>query len=261
MAVNRTPLAVTFSVWKALTLREALSRLFSGRATWFWLLFEPVFHVSYLIVIYTVIRMRTVGGIDVVIWLIAGMLGFFMFRRTGNQASNGVGANRALFAYRQVKPVDAVLVRGVLEGVLMSAVAFILLAGAALFGHDAWPEAPLSVFEAFFGLWLLGIGFGLIMSVVSELLPEVGRIISLVMKPLYFISGVMVPLLSIPQPYRAWLLLNPIAHGIEGLRLGFSPYYHAVPELDIGYLYFSALVLIVLGLALHRQFATRLVTQ
>lgn len=261
MAGIRTPLAVTFSVWKALTLREALSRLFAGRASWFWLLFEPVFHVSYLIFIYTVIRMRTVGGIDVVIWLIAGMLGFFMFRRTANQASNGVGANRALFAYRQVKPVDTVLVRGLLEGVLTAAVACILLCAAALFGHDALPDAPLSVFEAFFGLWLLGMGFGLVMSVVTELLPEVGRIISLVMKPLYVISGVIVPLMSIPQPYREWLLLNPIAHGLEAARLGFSPYYHAVPELDIGYLYFCALVLIVLGLALHRRFATRLVTQ
>lgn len=242
-------------------MREALSRLFSGRASWFWLLFEPVFHVSYLIFIYSVIRMRTVGGIDVVIWLIAGLLGFFMFRRTGSQASNGVGANRALFAYRQVKPVDTVLVRGLLEGVLTSAVACILLAGAALFGHDALPDAPLSVFEAFFGLWLLGLGFGLVMSVVTELLPEIGRIILLVMKPLYIISGVILPILSVPQPYREWLLLNPVAHGLEAARLGFSPYYHAVPELDIGYLYFCALVLIVLGLALHRRFATRLVTQ
>lgn len=261
MASTRTPLAVTFSVWKALTIREALSRLFAGRASWFWLLFEPVFHVSYLIFIYSVIRMRTVGGIDVVIWLIAGMLGFFMFRRTASQASNGVGANRALFAYRQVKPVDTVLVRGLLEGVLMSAVAGILLIGAALFGHDALADAPLSVFEAFFGLWLLGLGFGLVMSVVSELLPEVGRIISLVMRPLYVISGVMLPMLSVPQPYRSWLLLNPIAHGLEAARLGFSPYYHAVPELDIGYLYCCALALIVFGLALHRQFAARLVTQ
>lgn len=42
----RNPLTVTFAVWNALLLREALSRLFGRRAAWFWLLFEPIFHVA-----------------------------------------------------------------------------------------------------------------------------------------------------------------------------------------------------------------------
>ena len=79
-------------MYRALFLREALTRLMSGRAAWFWLLAEPVFHVSYMLFIFTVIRVRTVGGIDTVLWLIVGMLGFFIFRRTGTQVSNGINA-------------------------------------------------------------------------------------------------------------------------------------------------------------------------
>lgn len=257
----RSAAAITLSVWQALMLREALSRLFSSRAAWFWLLAEPVMHVAYLIFIYTAIRLRTIGGIDTAVWVIAGMLAFFMFRRTMMQVTNAVSANTALFTYRQVKPIDAVLVRGVIEGTLMLTITVLLLAGAALFGHSVIPDDPLMVATAFLGLWLLGLGMGLIISVLIELVPEAGRLISLAMRPLYILSGVILPISAVPQPYRDWLLWNPVVHGLEAARLGFSPYYHAVPEMNISYLYGFSLVAIFLGLAMHRRAASRLVTR
>lgn len=261
MPSSRSSVEITLSVWKALFLREALSRLFSGRATWFWLLAEPVFHVSYVLFLFTVIRVRTVGGIEATVWLLVGMLAFFMFRRTGTQVMNAVSANQALFAYRQVKPVDTLIARGGLEGVLMIAVAGILLTGAALFGYSVVPADPLGVLAAFLGLWLVGMGFGLVTSVAGELVPELGRLLNLIMMPMYLVSGVIFPLSTVPHPYRDWLMLNPVAHGLEAARQGFASYYHAVPELSVAYLYGIALFSVFLGLALHRHFALRLVTQ
>jgi capsular polysaccharide transport system permease protein len=153
------------------------------------------------------------------------------------------------------------LVRATLEGFLTSLVAVILFSSAALFGIDTIPDDPLSVLVAFTGLWLLGMGFGLIASVAGELIPELGKIIGFVMTPLYFASGVMFPIAAIPQTYREWLLLNPVAHGLDAARLGFAPYYHAMPELSIAYLYGSALITIFIGLALHSRFAARLASQ
>ena len=261
MPAARTPATITLSVWKALFLREALSRLFSGRAVWFWLLVEPVFHVSFLVFIFSVVRVRTIGGIDTAVWIMVGMLAFFMFRRTGTQLMNAVSANQALFSYRQVKPADTVLVRGALEGTLMVVIAGVFLAGAAFLGYPVVPADPLSVLEAFAGLWLLGLGFGLVTSVAIEMVPELGRILKLVMMPMYLVSGVILPLSAVPQPYRDWLMLNPVAHGLEAARLGFAPHYHAVPGLSVAYMYGFALVAIFLGLALHRRFALRLATQ
>lgn len=259
--MTRTPTAITLSVWKGLFLREALSRIFSGRAAWFWLLAEPVFHVLSLMVIFTVIRMRVVGGIDTGVWLMVGMLAFFMFRRTGLQVMNAIDANQALFAYRQVKPIDTVLVRGVLEGLLMIIITSILLTITALFGYSVIPADPLAVLEAFFGLWLLGMGFGLVASVISRLVPELAQIIKLAMLPLYMLSGVIFPLSAVPQPFRNWLMFNPIAQGLEVVRLGFASHYHTVPDLSIVYVYDFALVTIFLGLVLQRRFALRLATQ
>jgi capsular polysaccharide transport system permease protein len=252
---------VTLSVWKALFLREAVARLFSARAAWFWLIAEPAFHVTYLVFIYSVIRVRTIGGIDTAVWVVAGMLGFFMFRRTGTQVMNAVGSNRALFTYRQVKPVDTALVRGGVEGFLMVVIVFMELAAFGLLGHKVLPDDPMQVFEAFFFLWLLGIGFGLITSVITELVPEAGSLIKLVMMPLYLLSGVMFSIGVLPPPYRDWLMLNPIAHGLEVVRAGFAGHYHVIPGVSLPYLQGFALMTLFFGLALHRRFALRLVTQ
>ncbi|MBN9125742.1 MAG: ABC transporter [Nitrosospira sp. 56-18] len=261
MEAIRTPASITFSVWKALFLREAVNRLRTGRAAWLWLLLEPVIHIVSMMVIFTIIRMRVVGGIDVAVWLMVGMLGFFMFNRTATRSMNAITANRALFTYRQVKPVDTVLVRVSLEGFLMILIATILLCGAGLFGLGIIPVDPMAVLEAFFGLWLVGVGFGLMASVVTELVPEAGKIIEFLSKPVYFLSGAIFPIAVVPPPYREWLILNPVAHGLEAVRLGFAPHYHAIPELSVAYLYGFALASIFLGLALHYRFATKLITQ
>lgn len=261
MKPTRSPLTITFAVWHALLLREALSRLFSRRAAWVWLLLEPAVHLAFMVFIFTVIRVRHVGGIDTALWLMVGMLGFFFFRRTGTQGANAIGANRTLFTYRQVKPVDTVLVRVVLEGLVMLMVSVFILSAAGLLGLISLPSDPLAVLEATAGLWLLGVGFGLVVSVLKELVTEVDNILGMVMTPMYLLSGVIVPLSVIPYPYREWLMYNPVAHGLEALRLGFAPYYHATPELSMPYLYGWALGLLFFGLLLQARFARKLVTQ
>lgn len=261
MEPTRSSLSITFSVWKALFLREALARLFAGRAAWFWLLIEPLFHIVFLMLVFSAIRIHTIGGIDTGTWIMVGMLAFFVFRRTSLQVSNAINSNQALFTYRQVKPVDTALVRGVLEGFLMVIVSVILLAGYYMLTGSNPPSDILAVIGALGGLWVLGLGFGLIVSVVGELVPEVGRVVNLAMTPLYFASGAMFPLTSVPPPYREWLLLNPVAHGMEAARLGFVSHYHPVQGLSLDFVFGSALVTMFLGLALHRRFALRLSTQ
>lgn len=261
MKPRRNSFGVTLSVWNALLLREALSRLFGSRAAWFWLMAEPLVHMVIIGFIYAVIRHHTVGGIDTLIFLVLGLQGFFLFRRTASQTAGAIDANRALFAYRQVTPTDTVLIRGTLEAILMALVVTAMMAGLLLLGHDIVPIDPLAVLSAFAGLWLLGMAFGLIVSAVSELAPEFRRVVNMVMMPLYFISGVMVPIASIPQPYRGWLMLNPIAHGMDAARTGFAPYYHHVPGMSLSYLYICALVGIFSGLLLHRRFAEFMVTK
>lgn len=251
---------VTFSVWYALFLSEMVARMFGRRAAWVWILLDPVMHMVFTMFLFSMVQMRVVDGIDTAVWIMTGLLGYFMFNRSVRQAMNAVVANRALFTYRQVRPVDTVIVRAALEGFLTALISMLLLAGSALAGLQVIPTDPMKVLAAGFGLWMLGLGLGLICSVAVTLVGEFGRLIDLAFTPLYFISGVMFPVSSVPPPYRDWILLNPVLHGVDAIRSGFAPYYHALPEQSLTYLYGMALVMVFLGLALHVRYSLRLAT-
>ena len=258
--LNRSPWQVMWSVWTALFLREALARLFSSRGAWAWLLLEPIFHIAYLVIIFTMIRVHSVSGFDTGLWIVVGLLAFFTFERTSGQTANAINANKSLFSYRQVQPIDTMFVRAFLELLLLALVAIVIFFVAAMLGHEVLPNEPFGFFIAIFGLWLLAIGWGLVRAVLHDLVPEIEIVLNFFMKPMYIISGVMVPLASIPLPYRDWLLLNPVAQGIEAARASFSANYHPVSGLSVSYLFAFGLLLFFVGLLLMRRFAVRLVT-
>lgn len=257
---GRSSAEIMLSVWKALFLREATFRLFGTRAAWAWLLIEPLSHFAFLTFLFAVIRHRVVGGIDVAIWLILGLIGYFTFRRTANQMGAAIDANRALFTYRQVLPFDAIVVRGILEGLIMIAAFIVVTLVMFLFGYDVVPHHPLVVLGGFFGLWLLGASLGLAVAVLSELVEEARQIVSMLMMPLYFISGVILPVSAVPPQYRDILMINPVLHGVESMRAGFSSYYHAPEGLDLGYLYLWSGLILAIGLLLYVRFAKTIVT-
>lgn len=257
----RTPSQVMRAVLYALLIREALRRLFASRAAWAWLIAEPLFHAAYLTVIYTSIRVRSVGGIDLVIWLLAGLMGFFFFRRTASQVSEALNANRGLFYYRQVKPLDTFVSRALLEGALMVVLTAAIFSGAGLLGHAFSPEAPLTVLLAFFCAWITGFSWGVVEAVLSDIVPELSNVIDLASRPLFLISGVMFPLSLLPPVLRDGLMLNPLAHLLEQLRLGIASHYHAVPEANLAYPYACALVLLFTGLLLLRRFEWKVLSR
>lgn len=261
MATQRTPLQITLSVWKALLLREALTRLFQRRASWFWLVAEPLAHIAIMSFLFTVIRQRTVGNMDSELWLMLGLVGFFSFRRTAMQGGQGISSNKSLFVYRQITPVDAVLVRAAIEMLVMVVVAIIAFIALGMIGINIVPHDPIGALVGLAGVWFFGLGFGLVLSVAAELVPEFGSIIRMLMRPLYLMSGVILPLSAIPEPYQSYLMYNPIANGLEAIRSAFSELYHEVPSTSLGYLYFSALCLLVLGLLGHRRFRREIIAK
>lgn len=254
------PFTNTLHVWHALFLREALDRFFGSRAGWAWLVIEPAAHIAFFSAVWGIMRRNSMGGVDVAMWIILGMLSFFLFRRTAVQALHALDCNRVFFAFRQVRPFDATLIRAAVEAFSMTLISIFILAVAALLGVNVIPDDPLKVIAALALLWLFGLGYGLVTSACMRLVPDSGHIFQILMMPLYFISGVIMPLSIIPHPYREWMLVNPLVHGLELVRMGFFSNYHTL-DVSFGYLCVWVLAFLALGLALYRVLETRLVMQ
>jgi capsular polysaccharide transport system permease protein len=257
--VFRPPFAVTIAVWKALFLREAVYRLVEHRIAWVWLILEPIAHVSLMIWVFTGFRHIVIAGADSALFVTLGVLGFFLPRNVLIRAMDAIPQNTALFAYRQVKPVDTVIVRAGLEGFLEIVIFLAIFAGLGLLGYPAVPFDLLGVIEALAVLWLFGTGLGLIVSVGGQLVPEIARAARILINPVYFLSAVFYPTTVMPHAVREALLMNPFVHGIEALRHAFIPSYQIPAEINLGFPLACAVVLVFLGLALHVRFKDDLI--
>ncbi|WP_457942124.1 ABC transporter permease [Vreelandella alkaliphila] len=255
----RTPWQVTRSVWYAMFVREALSRTMGDRMGWFWMIFEPVAFVGIMISVRSFIRGgRLVVNAEFIPWLIAGLMGFMLVREGMMRGMGAIEGNRALFAYRQVQPVDPVLVRNFLEGALRSLVFLIFIGGGLMLGLDLYPDNAIRVVAAWLSLWSLGLGLGLVTSVAATLVPEVGKVVRMISLPLMILSGVIIPLNSLPHWLLEYLMLNPIPHGLETLRLGFFEKYQVVQGTSMLYFWLFTLTLMSVGLLMHLRFVDKL---
>lgn len=256
----RTPWQVTRSVWFAMFMREAISRTMADRMGWFWMIFEPVAFVGIMIGIRSGVRGggALVANAPFIPWMIVGMMGFFLVREGMMRGMGAVEGNSALFAYRQVQPVDPVIVRNFLEGMLRSFVFLIFIVGGLMLGLELNPDNAIRATAAWLSLWSLGIGLGLVTSVASSLVPEVGKIIRMLSLPLMILSGVIFPLNTMPHWLLEYLMLNPIPHGLETLRLGFFENYQVVHGTSMLYFWLFTFSLISLGLVMHLRFSDRL---
>lgn len=169
-AAHRHPWTVTRSVWYAMFLREAIARTMTDRLGWFWMVAEPVFFTLIMVAIRSFIRGDAlIVGAPFIPWMVVGLMGFFLVREGMMRGLGAVKANQALFAYRQVRPVDPVLVRNALEGLLRSLVFLLFIFGGMLLKVEALaPDDALVALAWWLSLWLLGLALGLIVSVLGH---------------------------------------------------------------------------------------------
>jgi capsular polysaccharide transport system permease protein len=257
----RTPFQVTWGTWKALFLRECVSRLSRERLAVVWLIVEPLAHLAILMAIRVVVRQRNFAGADPLLFYSLGVMAFFLPRNMILRSFDAVGQSSQLYAHRQIKPIDAVLARAAVEGVLAAVLFILVLAGLALLGVHVTPKDPLGVLMALGVLWMAGLGMGLVNSVIGELLPILARILRVLLGPLYILSGVMFPAALLPHPWRDYLLYNPLLHGLESLRTAYIAGYHAPAEVNLGYPFGFAVLAIFFGLALHLRFQGALIAK
>ena len=258
----RSPWQVTWSVWHALFMREVLARTMGNRLGWFWMLAEPVAFITIMVGIREMMgRIRLVTGAEFIPWLIVGITAFFLFRESFTRSLTAIEANQALFAYRQVKPIDPVLVRSTMEAVLKSVVLLILMVIGVLLGMDVLPDDPLGALFLWCSIWLLGLGGGLVMSIVVRLVPDTQHVVGMLMLPMFMLSGAIFPIQTMPHSIQVYLLYNPVLHGVELLRLEFFSGYTAISGVSLDYLWHWSLAILTLGLALHRRFESRLKAQ
>lgn len=248
----RSPFAVQRGVLHALLVRELKTR-FGGR--WlgvYWAVLDPLAQVLVLALLLGTLHRAVLPGLDYPAFLLTGIVPFYLFRNLAVRGMDGIDANRALFGYRQVRPLDTLIARTAIETWLYALVSAISLVLFATLGRPWQPGRPLEILGLGVVVVAGGFGLGLLLAVATDPLPQLRGFVRLLFMPLYFLSGVITPITVAPVDWWPVLMLNPLLHVVEVSRGLFFADYRVVDGLGVGYPALCALVVLVAGLAAYR---------
>ncbi|HDX4725960.1 TPA: ABC transporter permease [Escherichia coli] len=248
---RRSGFEVQIAAVKALFLREIKTRFGKYRLGYLWALLEPTAHLIILIGIFGYIMHRTMPDISFPVFLLNGLIPYFLFSNIAVRSIGAINSNQGLFNYRPIKPIDTIISRTLLEALIYSGVYIILMSIVGLLGEE-FSFLNIIILAATWGLLIIfSLGIGLIFTVLGKTFPETEKFLPIMIKPLYFISCVMFPLHSIPKIYWGYLLWNPLVHVVELSRQSVVPGYIS-EGVSINYLAFFSLVVFFVGLCLYR---------
>ena len=251
---TRSSWQVQKAVFFALFRRELQTRFGGYRLGYFWALVEPLSHVIMLSALFSLIRSdNEIYRAPFPVFFALGILSFFVFQKIAVNSQNSIRVNLGLFAYRQVKPFDAIVVRATIDFfVYLLAIFFLAVIGGWFFQYQVVPADPLKALVILSLLSLLGLGIGFFTAVIGVLHEEWAQFIAIVLRPLYFISGIFFPLAALPERLHVYLLWNPVLHGVEAFRGAWIVGYPA-DKVSIGYLGAWSLMILFLGMSYYRS--------
>ena len=209
-------------VFKALIMRETMTRYGEHKLGFFWAILEPMAMVAVFVGIFAVIRNNSPSGMPVVVFLLTGMAPFSAFRDTMMLLQNSLAANKMLLTFPQVTTFDVIMARAVLETVMALGVFALLLVITYFLGFEFRIENPLGVLAACLLLATMGVAAGITFASLRPLFPSIQQLTgALLNRPLYLGSGIFFTAEMIPEPARTWILYNPLLHAVELLRSEF----------------------------------------
>ena len=221
----RSGFEVQQAVIKALFFREIRTRFGKYRLGYFWAVLEPAAHLLVMLAIFGFVMHRTMPDISFPVFLLNGIIPYFIFSNISTRSVGAIEANQGLFNYRPVKPIDTILARALLESVIYVTVYILLMLVVYMSGEYFEITNLLKLVLSWSLLIILSCAIGLIFMVLGKTIPETQKFLPIFLKPLYFISAIMFPLHAVPKEYWPYLLWNPILHAVELSREAVMPGY------------------------------------
>jgi capsular polysaccharide transport system permease protein len=242
---------IELQVVYALILRETRTRFGTHRLGYVWAVAEPVVFIATFATMYLVVGRLVPLGLETIPFLTTGFVPFGLFRESAQRSLNAIGANRGLLFYPQVRPLDLVLSRVILE-FATQVVVFILIMTSLCFYNWNFPNVDLlKVLEGFLLSFGLGASLGLVMCGLSVFSPTVERLLGPALRPLFWASGLFYAPGVLSKSVQELLLLNPMVHAIELVRDGWFEQYHPA-DISLEYPLAWIGVLLLAGLGLER---------
>jgi capsular polysaccharide transport system permease protein len=244
-------LQIQLRVTGALLIREIVTRYGRDNLGFLWLFFEPMLFTLGVMGLWSLTGQTHGHGVPVAAFAITGYSPVLLWRNCASRVSLVIQQNVGLLYHRNIRVLDLVFARILLEiaGATMSFVVLVLL--FASMGFMEWPEDITGILAG----WLLLAWFGAALALIIGGLTAHSEVAERLWHPaaylLFPISGAVFMVAWLPKEFQDLVLLVPMVSGVEILREGyFGSLVHA--RYDVPYMVGACLILTLLGMLLMR---------
>lgn len=254
-------LTVQYRVLHALILREMQVRFGRKHMGYMWAFVEPLSFVVLLVGIRFVWGGggSAVDAMPIAPFVSTGLLTYLTFRMTMELTMQATRGNRPLLMHPQITPLDFMVARAALQLPTMIAVFLFIYALMLLLGYTEAMYNPLGVLSVLVLAVLLGLGCGMVLASAVEVFPLVGKLIPILLRPLFFMSGLFFVAAELPADLRDWLLWNPVFQLVEICRTAYFVSFDS-PYFSIRYISTWIMISLFLGFLFERSVRPRIGT-
>jgi capsular polysaccharide transport system permease protein len=234
-------------------------RFSSGRMGMFWTFFEPFFQILIFVLIKMMLFSSGQGNFDFAVFLALNFTAFNMFKNIVVKSIASFKANKALFLYKQVKPIDTVIARTLVEIFITAIIILIFIFLGLYFNFDMNVKDLTMVTLGFSVLIVFSFSFGLFLAVLNVFVDSIGKLIGFFITALMFTSAVFYSMEALPLELQNILHYNPLANFIEMIH-GF--YFFELDDSFVSYEYILlwTLSLLYTGLWLYIKLEKRIIS-
>ena len=252
-------LKIKIKIINALIYRELITRISKNGLGVLGIFGESLFSILIFVILFSIIRRNTIGGLDIYIFLICGIVTFNLFNSITIRSSNGIEANKSLISsFKNLKPIDAVLSRGILELFLYFLLFSLLIVLVFIFKEISTLNNINLIFLSFLNVFILSLGYGIFLMIICHKFEFIKILLTGLSRPIFLTSGIFFQVNSLPQLIKPFVVWNPLVHIIEKLRLAFSNDYIIDETLSYSYSFKFSLIFLLLSLTLYSLYEKEL---
>ena len=214
-----------------------------------WTLLKPLLMTILFTIIFSTIFGRGIDNYP--LYFLSGRCIFDFFNGGILTTMNAIKGNKNILQ-KTAAPKHIFIIGGIISEFLTFIIYLILLIGVMIVTHaQFYPTLPLTIIPII-SIIIMVTGFGLMLSIICVYYTDIQHLWSVVSIMIMYASALFYPMDIIPDPYRQYMILNPLFWIIDQFRYFI---YGGIPQ--INYMINSILlstIILVLGIIIFKKY-------
>jgi capsular polysaccharide transport system permease protein len=203
-----------------LVIKDIKSRFYGDRLAYAWSLINPLAWIGALIIFFSLIGKQVPIYTDIISFLIPGMLAYILFRNTINSIMRTRKTTQAIIHFPSVTAISVITAAGLIELINCSVVFLVLIFLNYIIFDKIECNDLLVMIYGYFCAWGAGLAFGCFFMELSIINPIFDKILPILLRPIFWISGVFYTANELPERLSELSIMNPLFQSIEIIRDG-----------------------------------------